>query len=308
MDLAPGRLQPAAQAALGRGLGMHPDDGLVVMLAVRDDAGQVVDFLHEWLNEAAERNAGRPLLGQRLLEAYGTDASLFEEMRELLGTGEWRQTEVTYETESRDSRLHRRSFGVFFADAGEDRLVCQYRDLTQLRRTQALLHHQAGHDDLTGVPNRRRVHEHLVEALEDLASGGPPLLVMLADLDRFKEVNDTHGHGAGDAVLRLAAERMRSAMRVDDVVARYGGDEFLVICHDVADLDEATILAQRLSSTVAGMYALDGSLQVDIGLSVGLCLVTEPMEMDELLRSADRALYEAKGARGDEADGARQVS
>ena len=302
VDTAAPRPDPDVARALGLGLAVHPGDGVSVMRPVRDDRGTVVAFRYEWVNDAAERNAGRPLLGLRLIEAYGSDATLFPLLCELLGTGQCRQVRVEYDTDARDAFLHSRTFDIFISDTGADRITCQYRDVTDLRRARALLEHQAAHDELTGVPNRRRLREHLDEVLGGLSPGEPSVLVMLADLDRFKAVNDTHGHPAGDRLLQLAAERMRAAMRATDLVTRYGGDEFVVVCHDVAGEEEARVLSERLRSAVAGTYRLSAQVEVQVGLSVGLALADRPMPTHELLERADRALYADKAAAGAAAD------
>ncbi len=188
-----------------------------------------------------------------------------------------------------------RTFEIYLRDVGDDRVAGQYRDVTELRRARRLLEHQAGHDELTGVPNRRQLREHLETVLARTADGGPSVLVVLADLDRFKQVNDGHGHLAGDRLLRLAAERMRAAMRSSDLVARYGGDEFVIVCHAVTDEAEAQTLADRLSAAVAGRYRIDAGTEVEVGVSLGWALTHVPVPADELVERADRALYAAKG-------------
>jgi len=286
----------AVWAAVGRGLGMHPDDGVVVMQPLRDADGDVVDFRHEWINEAGERNAGRSLLGLGLLEAYGPDRTLFPRLRELLGTGGTYRMVHSFGTDIGDQFLHRRTFEIFLADVGGDRIVCQYRDISELERAHLILEHQVRHDELTGIPNRRKLREHLDEVLTVLPDTGRSVLLMLADLDRFKNVNDSHGHAVGDQLLQEAAARMRAATRSTDLVTRYGGDEFVVVCHDVGDETEAQAFAERLRSAVAGRYVLDGGIEVELGLSIGLALTDAPVPAQELLERADRALYAAKTA------------
>jgi predicted signal transduction protein with EAL and GGDEF domain len=150
-------------AALGRGIAVHPDDGLVVLRARRDERGAVEDLVHEWVNDAVERNAGRPLLGAGLL-------------------------------------------------------------------------------------------------------------------------------------LQLAAQRMRRAMRSDDVVTRYGGDEFVLVCHRVTGDDEARTPADRLQDAVAGRFHRDGDVEVEVGVSVAIAiaLTDRLVPTHDLLERADRALYAAK--------------
>jgi len=277
---------------------MHPDDGVVVMRPVRDADGDVVDFTHEWINAAGERNAGRPLLGLGLLEAYGWDGTLFPQLRDMLGTGATHRMVQHFGTDTLDEFLHRRTFDIFLADVGGDRIVCHYRDVSELERARLLLEHQARHDELTGIANRRKLREHLDEVLALLPHHGRSVLLMLADLDRFKTVNDTHGHAVGDQLLRHAAQRMRAATRSTDLVTRYGGDEFVVVCHDVHDETEAQAFGERLRAAVAGRYVLDDDVEVEVGLSIGLALTDAPISSRELLERADRALYAVKTGAG----------
>ncbi|GAA4984689.1 GGDEF domain-containing protein [Kineococcus glutinatus] len=282
-------------AALGLGLARHPDDALVVRRAVRDRTGEVVDFRCEWANETAERNAGRPLRGATLRESYPTvDPALLSLMRRLLESGGSADTEFALSDDSPEEVLRGRVFSSFLTAVDADRVVCQYRDVTELRRAERALQHQAAHDDLTGLPNRRALREHLDRALARLPRGSRTLLLALGDLDGFKEVNDTLGHHAGDEVLQVVAERLRHAVRPQDLVARYGGDEFCLLCEDVGE-QHASALLERVRRTVAQPLRLTGGQRVRVGITVGHVATALPVPADDVLRRADAALYERKG-------------
>jgi diguanylate cyclase (GGDEF)-like protein/PAS domain S-box-containing protein len=160
---------------------------------------------------------------------------------------------------------------------------------------------RAATDELTGLPNRASAMRFLGDALQRLATHGGRTAVMFMDLDGFKGVNDSHGHEAGDRVLAEVARRMRGAVRARDVAARFGGDEFLFVCDDLAQADAAETLASRLLDVVPGTYPLgddpDGPAAV-IGASIGV-VVTDRFVMPEtLLRAADEGMYTAKSGGG----------
>jgi diguanylate cyclase (GGDEF)-like protein len=142
-------------------------------------------------------------------------------------------------------------------------------------------------DSLTGLPNRHHFHEQYNHSLAEAARERQPLAVMLIDVDHFKEINDTHGHPAGDDKLRDVATNLRSAMRGNDMVARYGGDEFIAIAHG-ASRGEAVSLAERLRDAAAF-----GGASVSIG--VAICPEDGDTELG-LIEAADAALYRAKEA------------
>lgn len=155
--------------------------------------------------------------------------------------------------------------------------------------------HAAFHDPLTGLPNRLQLTQQLQSALTE-ASDEKQLAVVLLDLDGFKPVNDTHGHGAGDRVLVEVAARLTSAVRGDDLVARLGGDEFVVLLTDIRDEDACRFTLERLLKDLRKIYEI-GGLKLRLGASLGASLYPrDGADADTLLRYADEAMYQAKHA------------
>jgi diguanylate cyclase (GGDEF)-like protein/PAS domain S-box-containing protein len=169
-----------------------------------------------------------------------------------------------------------------------------FRDVTERTQAELLLRHHALHDALTGLPNRRLLHERLDELLGSLADGVSPPALIILDLDGFKNVNDALGHQAGDALLQQLAQRMESVVRDSDTVARLGGDEFAILIHGPTTTSgTATALAQRLLKVVEKPFLLGGS-PVSVGASLGIALAEHGMDSNTLLRRADIAMYVAK--------------
>jgi diguanylate cyclase (GGDEF)-like protein/PAS domain S-box-containing protein len=169
-------------------------------------------------------------------------------------------------------------------------------DITDLKRAQTALARQATHDPLTGLPNRRLLLDSLIDALADLGRGQRTgtVALMFIDLDRFKLVNDVLGHDAGDELLRTASARLRNAVRGHDMVARFGGDEFVVLLQHVADRGELHDVAQRILDTIAAPIPIGGET-ADVGASVGIATAAGPDDdPDALVRNADAAMYRAK--------------
>ncbi|MDO9714347.1 sensor domain-containing protein, partial [Paracraurococcus lichenis] len=166
-------------------------------------------------------------------------------------------------------------------------------DITERRAAEARIAHMAHHDALTGLPNRVRFRERLDAALTRVRRG-EPCAVLCLDLDRFKEVNDTLGHPAGDALLRAVTERLRSELREVDTLARLGGDEFAVVQAGADQPHDATVLARRLVEVLGTPFDLDGH-RVVIGTSIGIAFAPgDGADADALLKAADMALYRAK--------------
>ena len=173
------------------------------------------------------------------------------------------------------------------------------RDITERKRLETELSWQALHDPLTSLGNRIHLQQRLTEAtaVTDDADLGRGLAVLLIDLDRFKDVNDTHGHAHGDEVLRIVAARLGSLIRPTDTLARTGGDEFVLLCPNTGRND-AMAVAQRVVRQLAEPVSV-GSTVAIVGASVGVAHTPTPTsDSDQLLIEADRAMYAAKEAGG----------
>ncbi|WP_407290728.1 sensor domain-containing phosphodiesterase [Stutzerimonas zhaodongensis] len=170
-------------------------------------------------------------------------------------------------------------------------------DITDRKQVEHRLHHMATHDSLTGLPNRTYLNEHL-RALVNFIPEGQQLMIMLIDLDRFKEVNDSMGHGYGDVLLVQIAHRLREALPSGDLVARLGGDEFVVVAHLPDGIRSAELLANDLLNAIQLPCDVLGTRYYP-SASMGMCLYPDPdTSIDELLQHADIAMYRAKDAGG----------
>jgi diguanylate cyclase (GGDEF)-like protein/PAS domain S-box-containing protein len=179
-----------------------------------------------------------------------------------------------------------------------DRLIFQLQNITDRKRAEERLLHDALHDAMTGLPNRALFMTHLKHAV-DRAKRNPERLfaVLFLDLDRFKIINDSLGHLAGDQLLTEAAHRLQGCLRLGDTIARLGGDEFTVLLEDMTSRDEATTVAQRIQSEIARPFNLNGH-QIFTSASIGIAHSEQGYEQPaEMLRDADTAMYRAK-ARG----------
>jgi diguanylate cyclase (GGDEF)-like protein/PAS domain S-box-containing protein len=188
---------------------------------------------------------------------------------------------------------------------GQGHIVMQCQDVTAQRNAEEELRRMALHDPLTGLGNRTLLHDRISHALARIRRHPAHMCVIFLDLDRFKVINDSLGHDAGDDVLVDVAERLRSAARTEDTIARLGGDEFAVLCEDIDGPSEAREIGERLVSAARGPVHLgrvagDASLHtVDVDVSVGVaCAGAEHRRPADLLRDADLAMYSAKANGG----------
>ena len=170
------------------------------------------------------------------------------------------------------------------------------REIDRREEAEELANKLARHDPLTGLPNRRQFNEELASMLASIKNSGYECAVFLIDLDRFKSVNDIHGHGVGDELLVEVAARLKTICRSDTSVARLGGDEFVCILRYKVGSEAPTRLAGRIISTLGEPINI-GGVQLDANATVGVarCPIDATAPTD-LLRAADVAMYEDKGS------------
>jgi diguanylate cyclase (GGDEF)-like protein len=174
------------------------------------------------------------------------------------------------------------------------------QSLHELSRLKEELRHQAFHDSLTGLPNRPAFVEEVERRRDAVAEGEAPPVVVFLDLDDFKIVNDTQGHAAGDELLIAVAERIGEQLRPEDLVARFGGDEFALLPAPGSTLEDALAMTQRIIDGLELPFRVQGT-DVVVGCSAGISAVRGDTPVDEVLRNADVAMYRAK------ADGKRRA-
>ena len=167
-------------------------------------------------------------------------------------------------------------------------------DLTQRKRLEERLEHDAAHDPLTGLPNRTLLVNHLQTTIARSQRTGAITAALFVDLDRFKLVNDALGHAAGDELLVHFSRRLRTVMRESDLAARTGGDEFVIVCSELSNVEEAEVIAGRLADLLRDPFTIRGR-SVFVSASVGIAIADRgDASADELLRNADAAAYRAK--------------
>jgi diguanylate cyclase (GGDEF)-like protein/PAS domain S-box-containing protein len=254
-------------------------------------------------------NSGaRKMFGYSTQEAIGKPAAHLFTSEDREDGAPLRELETARSTgHSIDDRWHQRKDGSRFwvsgtvtalrnADASLRGFVKIMRDQTLRRLAEEETHFLANHDGLTGLPNRVYFSNQLHRAMALSQRNGVPLALLLLDLDRFKQVNDTFGHHAGDLLLKEVALRIRSSIRESDFVARLGGDEFVIIQADVSQPAAAETLARKLVLELGRPYDIEGQ-EVMSGTSVGLCVYPgDGRNPVELLKRADLALYRAKNS------------
>ena len=172
--------------------------------------------------------------------------------------------------------------------------VITFRDITERKAFEDELHQHAFYDSLTGLANRRLLVERLEQALRRSALDGRTHALIFVDVDRFKSINDSLGHVTGDELLAVIASRMKGAVRSDDLLARFGGDEFVVLLQDVADVEVAVAAARRICAAVEQPMVLPDGYELVARVSVGIALTEPGRTADDVLRNADVAMYDAK--------------
>lgn len=166
-------------------------------------------------------------------------------------------------------------------------------EITRIKQAEQKLNFLAHHDALTGIANRLSFRESVDLAVQRAAATHEPLLLMMIDVDHFKQINDTYGHAAGDAVLSEIASRLKASTRKTDRLARLGGDEFVVLCENVDSTNVAEALAEKITRAMDPPIAVDAHM-LQATLSIGVTLCPDVSTVDLLMQRADEALYRAK--------------
>ncbi|WP_460813090.1 EAL domain-containing protein [Luteimonas pelagia] len=261
------------------------------------------DFRFVAVNPAFSRMSGygeAEVVGRStsLLDSSQHDPGFYTQMRaELERTGRW-SGEMWQQRKDGDEFLCWIHSGVVHDSGGQrSHYVAVLTDITDQKRAEQELRYLANYDTLTSLPNRALLSERLSQAIVRARRTGRRIAVLFLDLDRFKDINDSMGHAAGDRILRAAAARLQQTVGTQHTVARLGGDEFTVVLEDLATPEEAEKVAREVITAFEAPLEIDENQDVAISPSIGISLYPDNAQVPtDLLKHADTAMYQAKAA------------
>ena len=268
-----------------------------------DDAVMITrsDGVIEYVNPGFERITGYragDIIGRRpsILASGMHPPAFYSELWRTLGRGESFRSVFTNRRSSGELYYEEKTISpIRGADEAISHFVATGKDVTERIAAERRLEYLANYDALTGLPNRSLLHDRLAQAIQRAHRLGKGVAVQFVDLDRFKLINDTLGHNAGDRVLIEAASRLRQCLRATDTVARLGGDEFILIQEGVGNPDEVEQVARKVLDAFAPCFPVAPPQGLFVSVSVGLALYPgDGLTPDELLMRADLAMYRAK--------------
>lgn len=264
-------------------------------ILITDPAGVILDVnqaFSDLTGYSREEAVGK---SSRLLDSGHHDKTFFEQMFDTIAREDHWLGEIWNRTKAGAISVVLMTISAVRDTAGElTHYVGVFTDITQKKESERRLEHLAHHDALTDLPNRSLFRDRLRQAIRKAGRDDQALALLFIDLDRFKEVNDTLGHVAGDQLLVEAALRITACVRSSDTVARLGGDEFTVVLQGVEDGDAAAGIAREVIEALAAPYEL-GQNTVSLSASIGIALCPDDAEdPDALTDAADQAMYDAK--------------
>lgn len=266
-------------------------------IIITDPSGSMIDVNGAFL--AITGYERHEVLGQstRMLSSGRQDQAFYREMWDSLKLhGRW-SGEIWNRRKSGELFVELLNISAVQDDQGQVlRYVAMFSDITRQKAHESQLERLAHFDALTGLPNRVLLTDRLKQAMAQAERRGTKLAAVFLDLDGFKSVNDKHGHGVGDQLLIVLAQRMRSALREGDTLARMGGDEFVAVLPDLANQQDCLVVIERVRSCAAQPIHLDELPPLEVSASLGLSFYPQPqsIDADQLLRQADQAMYQAK--------------
>ena len=260
-----------------------------------------LDFRFTTVNPAFTRITGwtqAEVEGQSLslLDCAHHPAEIYRDLRKTIeASGQWRGELWQRRKNGEEFLSWCEVQEVRDASGARTHFVGVISDITDRKRTEQELRYLANYDALTGLPNRSLLIERIEQGIARARSSSRSLAVLFLDLDRFKHVNDSMGHSAGDSLLRAAGARLRQVVRGNDSVARIGGDEFTVVLEDIAGVGDAESVAGKILAAFEQPLELDNGQEVVISPSIGISLFPEHgINANDLLKYADTAMYQAK--------------
>lgn len=279
-----------SQLRLAASVFSHAQEGIIIT----DTSGKIIET-----NEAFHQITGYSkdeVLGKNpsLLSSGNHEKSFYQEMwRQLLSEGRW-QGKLWNKTKNGELFAEYLTISAVTNGQGEhSHYVGVFSDITEQEEREEYLIHAAYHDLLTALPNRKYLHKEMRKRLTQKAD--MQFSVICIDLDGFKPVNDTYGHEAGDKLLVAIGQRLESHIRENDLVARVGGDEFVILVDQLSEYQELQKLSDRLLASAAEPLVVNGNV-VTVSASIGCVLVNNSCQgsVDELIDQADGAMYQAK--------------
>lgn len=254
-----------------------------------------------YANKALTQLLGLPIdkiVGTNFFDLHFSAAAEMQgQIQQVIATKEPFRGDIPYTASGREVEFYDFIFAPVLTRRGKVEAVAgTARNITQRKSTENRNWQKANYDLLTGLPNRRLFGDRLNQSVKHAGRTGAPIALLFIDLDHFKEANDSSGHEAGDILLRLVADRIRSCVRATDTVARLGGDEFTVILQDLIGTEYVEIVAEKILKELATPFQINNNtLHISATIGITLC-PQDANSAEQLIKNADQAMYVAKNA------------